>query len=87
VNPRFIGKVVVVIGGNSGIGLSAAKAFAGEGARVVLTGRNPETLRTAGEEIGPAALPMQSDVADLRQIDALMREIQSRYGNRRIHPD
>jgi len=80
VNPRFIGKVVVVIGGNSGIGLSAAKAFAGEGARVVLTGRNPETLRTAGEEIGPAALPMQSDVADLRQIDALMREIQSRYG-------
>lgn len=77
---RFSGKVVVVIGGNSGIGLASAKAFAGEGAQVVLTGRNPGTLRSAREEIGRAAISIQSDIADLQQIESLMREIQTRFG-------
>ncbi len=79
-NPRFTGKVVVIIGGNSGIGLASAKAFAAEGAQVVLTGRNARTLRNAAEEIGPAALAMQSDIADLQQIGSLMNEVQRRHG-------
>ena len=77
---RFTDKVVVVIGGNSGIGLAAARAFAGEGAHVVLTGRNPETLRSAGKELGPRALPIQSEISDVRQTDALMEEIKRRHG-------
>ena len=44
---RFKDKVVVVIGGNSGIGLSSAKAFAAEGGKVVITGRDPKTLEAA----------------------------------------
>jgi NAD(P)-dependent dehydrogenase (short-subunit alcohol dehydrogenase family) len=43
VNDRFRGRNVVVIGGNSGIGLAAAHAFAQEGANVVITGRAPQT--------------------------------------------
>ncbi|TLZ15340.1 MAG: SDR family NAD(P)-dependent oxidoreductase, partial [Gammaproteobacteria bacterium] len=41
---RFAGKTVVVLGGNSGIGLAAARAFQAEGARVAITGRNEATL-------------------------------------------
>jgi len=44
---RFNGKVAVVTGGNSGIGLGVAKAYAGEGASVVITGRDEKTLRAA----------------------------------------
>jgi NAD(P)-dependent dehydrogenase (short-subunit alcohol dehydrogenase family) len=80
VSARFTDKVAVVIGGNSGIGLAAAKAFAAEGAYVVLTGRNPDTLRSAGEEIGARALPIQSEISDVRQTDALMAEIKRRHG-------
>ncbi|TLY73435.1 MAG: SDR family NAD(P)-dependent oxidoreductase, partial [Gammaproteobacteria bacterium] len=41
---RFAGKTGVVLGGNSGIGLAAARAFQAEGARVAITGRNEATL-------------------------------------------
>src|SRR6266702_3283628 len=49
---RFLGKVAVIIGGNSGIGLASARAFANEGARVVITGRDSDTLRAAAREVG-----------------------------------
>jgi NAD(P)-dependent dehydrogenase (short-subunit alcohol dehydrogenase family) len=80
VNPRFSGKVVVIVGGNSGIGLASAKAFAAEGAHVVISGRNAATLRSAAQEIGPAAVAIQSDIADLQQIGTLMQEVQRRHG-------
>jgi len=80
VNPRFSGKVVVIIGGNSGIGLASAKAFAGEGAHVVITGRNAATLRGAAEEIGRSAIAIQSDIADIAQIRSLMDEVQRCHG-------
>jgi NAD(P)-dependent dehydrogenase (short-subunit alcohol dehydrogenase family) len=78
---RFNGKNVVVIGGNSGIGLSAARAFAQEGARVVITGRAPDTLRSAAEEIGHGAVAIRSDVGDLNQITELFAQIGPHFGH------
>ena len=75
---RFKDKVVLIVGGNSGIGLSAARAFAAEGAKVAITGRNPETLRAAAEEIG--ALAIRCDVAELATVDACMAEVKHAHG-------
>ena len=77
---RFFGKVAVVIGGNSGIGLASAKAFASEGARVVITGRDPDTLRAAAVEIGHGAAPHRSDITDLQQIEALFSQLRADPG-------
>ena len=78
--PRFLGKVAVVIGGNSGIGLASAKAFASEGARVVITGRDADTLRTAAAEIGHEAVSYRSDVGDLSQVDTLFAQLRESPG-------
>lgn len=76
---RFRDKVVVVIGGNSGIGLAAAAGFAAEGAQVVITGRDPRTLDAAAKEIG-GALAIRSDIADLASLDAVMAAVRERHG-------
>ncbi len=73
--PRFADKVAVIVGGNSGIGLASAQAFAREGARVVITGRNTATLARAAESIAGPPLAIRCDLSDLRQIDALIGEI------------
>jgi NAD(P)-dependent dehydrogenase (short-subunit alcohol dehydrogenase family) len=77
---RFVGRVAVIIGGNSGIGLATAKAFAAEGAQVVITGRDPDTLRTAVQEIGHNAVAHRSDIADLGQIEALFARLAADFG-------
>ena len=69
---RFKDRIAVVIGGNSGIGLASAIAFAEEGATVVISGREEQTLRAAAKQIGPATLAVQSDVAEVHgRIDVL----------------
>lgn len=68
---RFRDKTVLVIGGNSGIGLAAARAFAGEGARVTLTGRDRATIDSAVATI-PGAVGHDCDVADLTATSALI---------------
>ncbi len=78
--PRFNQKVAVVIGGNSGIGLASAQAFALEGARVVVTGRDTATLSRAAESLGGGALAVRCDLAHLGEIDALMGEIRAKLG-------
>ncbi len=78
--PRFNQKIAVVIGGNSGIGLASAQAFALEGARVVVTGRDTATLARAAASLGDGALAVRCDVCDLRAIDALMDEIRAKLG-------
>lgn len=49
---RFEGRTIAITGGNSGIGLAAARAFAREGARVAILGRNQDTLDQARRELG-----------------------------------
>jgi NAD(P)-dependent dehydrogenase (short-subunit alcohol dehydrogenase family) len=65
---RFAGKTAVVVGGNSGIGRATARAFHHAGARVVIIGRNPQTLEEARLENGPDCLAIQADVSRLADI-------------------
>jgi len=76
---RFKGKVAVVTGGNSGIGLGAAKAYAREGASVVITGRDETTLQAAAKEIGPDTLAIKSDAGKISDIENAMAAIRSRF--------
>lgn len=77
---RFDGKVALVTGGNSGLGLAAAKAFAAEGADVVISGRDRHKLDAAVAEIGAQAMGIVADVSRVQDIVALMREVESRKG-------
>ena len=74
VRMRFKDKVVVVLGGNSGIGLAAARAFAAEGAKVRITGRHRETLDAAQAEIN-GCKSYRADIADLAVMDEVYRQI------------
>lgn len=75
---RFKDKVVLIIGGNSGIGLSAAELFAAEGAKLVITGRDSRTLAEAAQANG--ALPVRCDVADLATLDHCMATVREKHG-------
>jgi NAD(P)-dependent dehydrogenase (short-subunit alcohol dehydrogenase family) len=72
---RFEGKTVLVTGGNSGIGLAAAQAFAAEGARVVITGRDAAAIEKARATIGGNALAILNDASDPGAAKALAQEI------------
>jgi len=75
---RFKGKSVAVLGGNSGIGLAAAKAFQAEGATVAITGRNQETLDAVSAETG--MLAVQSDVSDVAATKRALAKIAAQNG-------
>src|SRR5215831_9176821 len=77
---RFKGKVAVVTGGNSGIGLGVAKAYAREGAHVAITWRNERTLQAAAKEIGDGTLAIQSDAGKVTEIEAATKKIKERFG-------
>ncbi|MFO1402069.1 MAG: SDR family oxidoreductase [Steroidobacteraceae bacterium] len=77
---RFKGKVVVVTGGSSGIGLAAARAYANEGARVVITGRDRAALERAARGIGASAEVERMDAASVAQVEAAFAAIGQRHG-------
>jgi NAD(P)-dependent dehydrogenase (short-subunit alcohol dehydrogenase family) len=77
---RLEGKVAVVTGGNSGIGLAAARRLQEEGARVAIAGRNKKTLDEAVNSIGNGVLAVQADVARLADVDKLYAEVSQKLG-------
>jgi len=77
---RFEGKVAVVTGGNSGIGLATAKRLHDEGARVAISGRSQKTLDEAVEILGKDVLAVQADVAKLTDIDKLYSGVSQKLG-------
>ena len=77
---RFKNKVAVVTGGNSGIGLATARAFAREGAKVAITGRSDATLKAAQRELGPDVLVVKADFSRVSEITAAMDRIKERFG-------
>src|ERR1700733_1339566 len=77
---RLEGKIAVVTGANSGIGLASAKRFAAEGAEVVITGRRQPELDTAVELIGGDVLAIQGDVSNLDDLDRLFETVRSAKG-------
>lgn len=77
---RLEGKVAVVTGGNSGIGLATAKRFQEEGARVAIMGRSRKTLDEAVKTIGNGVVAVQGDVAKLADVDKLYTEVSQKLG-------
>ena len=77
---RLEGKVAVITGANSGIGLASAKRFASEGARVFMTGRRQAELDEAVAEVGHGARGAQGDVANLSDLDRLYETVREEAG-------
>ncbi|MFM2099471.1 MAG: hypothetical protein RLZZ366_1010 [Pseudomonadota bacterium] len=75
---RFDGKCVAILGGNSGIGLAAARMFRAEGAKLAITGRNEATLSAAASELD--ALGIRSDMGSVADSEAAMTEIAEALG-------
>jgi NAD(P)-dependent dehydrogenase (short-subunit alcohol dehydrogenase family) len=77
---KLKGKVAVITGGNSGIGLATAIEFAEQGAQVVISGRDQKTLDQAAKELGPDVLVVRADVAKLADIDKLFAAVRAKFG-------
>lgn len=72
---RFANKSILVTGGSSGIGLAAAKAFAAEGARVIITGRDGKALSEALSQLGPNAIALRNDAGSVAQARQLASDL------------
>jgi NAD(P)-dependent dehydrogenase (short-subunit alcohol dehydrogenase family) len=77
---RLQGKRALITGGTTGIGLETARLFLEQGARVAVTGKNPQTLESARKELGPKALVLDSDAGNIADQKKLAEQIRSSFG-------
>src|ERR1700691_1803926 len=77
---RFKGKTVLITGGTTGIGLATAKLFIKEGARVIVTGRTPATIKAAQAELGDNAIVVHSEPTSLPDMEALAKKVKETFG-------
>ena len=77
---RLAGKIAVITGGTTGIGLATARRFAGEGARVFITGRRQAELDDAVRAIGPSATGIQADVSKMSDLNRLYERVKADAG-------
>jgi len=77
---KLEGKVALITGGNSGIGLATAKQFVNEGAYVFITGRREAELAAAKKQIGKNVTAIQGDVSNLDDLDRLFAQIKKERG-------
>ena len=77
---KLTGKVALITGGNSGIGLATAKLSQAEGANVVITGRRQDAVAAAVKEIGGKSTGIVSDTGNVNDIQALYQKVKEQYG-------
>lgn len=79
---RFDGKIALITGGTSGMGLDTARRLLAEGAQVIITGRDKSRLDAAVEDLdgGDAVHAVPGDVSSIGDLDSLRSEIQTRHG-------
>jgi len=77
---KLKGKIALITGGNSGIGLATAKQFVNQGAYVFITGRRESELAAAAKEIGKNVTGVQGDVSKLGDLDRLFEQIKREKG-------
>ncbi len=75
------GKIAVITGGNSGIGLATAKRFVSEGAFVFISGRRQKELDLALSQIGKNVIGIQGDVSNLADLDRLYNTVKDQKGH------
>ena len=73
-------KVAVITGGTTGIGLAAAKSFVDEGAKVIITGTNPDTLAKAQSELGDGVEVIASDASSSADVQSLFTTVREKFG-------
>src|SRR6202171_4218399 len=78
---RLAGKIAVITGGNSGIGLAAAKRFVSEGAYVFISGRRQDELDKAVAILGSGVTGVQGDISNLDDLDRLFATVQAEKGH------
>ena len=77
---KLTGKVALVTGGNSGMGLASAQLLAHEGAQVVITGRRQKELDSAVAAIGRSVTGVRGDASNLADIDLLYHTVKDQKG-------
>lgn len=79
-NPEFAGKNALVTGGTTGIGRATAELLHQAGARVAITGQNPDTLAAARRELPSDVLVLRSDVRSVSEAAALAQQVSEQFG-------